>query len=156
MPGEPMADRSSPFDGIEDLLDRLNRQFETAAQSWETGLDDRSQFGLSTGAETSLDLADEGDEFVVTVDVPGYESDDIDLHLAGDRLSITGEREQTVDESDEHFIRQERKQQSFSRQLRLPEPVVADDVDASLNNGVLTVRLPKRDPATEGQSIDIE
>ncbi|WP_265111712.1 Hsp20/alpha crystallin family protein [Halosolutus halophilus] len=152
-----MADRPSPFDGIEDLLERLNRQFETATRSWETGLEDRSQFNLSTDtAGTSLDLADEGSEFVVTVDVPGYETDDIDLRLSGDRLSITGEREQEVEEGDEQFIRQERKQQSFSRQLRLPEPVVTDDVEASLNNGVLTVRLPKHDPSTESQSIDID
>lgn len=152
-----MEDRSSPFDGIEELLDRLNRQFETAARSWESGLEPRSRFGSSGDAGgTSLDLADEGGEFVVAIDVPGYESDDIDLHLSGDRLSITGEREHEVDEGDEQFLRRERTTRSFSRQLRLPEPVDGDEVSASLNNGVLTIRLPKQDPTTDSQPIDID
>lgn len=151
-----MADRPNPFEGIEALLDRLNQQFETATRTWESGLEDRSKLEFSTDAGTSLDLADEGDEFVVVVDVPGYETDDVDLRLSSDRLSITGEREEAVEEGEEQFIRHERKQQSFSRQLRLPEPVVADDVSATLNNGVLTVRLPKREPGSESRSIDIE
>ena len=152
-----MADRPSPFDGIEELLDRLNRQFETAAQTWESGLEPRSKFGSAGDAGgTSLDLADEGSEFVVVIDVPGYESEDIDLHLTGNRLSITGEREHEVDERDEQFLRRERTTQSFSRQLRLPEPIDGDEVSASLNNGVLTIRLSKRDPAADSQPIDIE
>ncbi|WP_247000722.1 Hsp20/alpha crystallin family protein [Halosolutus gelatinilyticus] len=152
-----MADRSSPFDGIEELLDRLNRQFETAARSWDRDVESRGRFDLSMGdAATSVDLADEGDEFVAVVDVPGYEHDDIDLHLAGDQLAIEGERDQEVEESEDRFIRRERTSQSFSRRLQLPEPVDADGASATLNNGVLTITLPKLEPGDDSQSIDIE
>lgn len=153
-----MADRPRPFDGIDELLDRLNRQIETAARSWETQVDDRSQLDLSMGgSETSLDLADEGDEFVVTIDVPGYESDDLELRLSGDTLAVSGEREHRQESGDEeNYIRRERKTQSFSRQLRLPDPVDIDEVEASVNNGILTITLPKREPADEARSIDIE
>ncbi|TMT86752.1 Hsp20/alpha crystallin family protein [Haloterrigena sp. H1] len=154
-----MADRPRPFDGIEELLDRLNRQIETATKSWESQLDTRSRLDLSTsGSEMQLDLADEDDEFVVTVDVPGYESDDIELRLTGETLAISGTRERTeeVGGEDETYLRRERKAQSFSRQIRLPEPVDEDAVQASVNNGILTVRLPKREPSEEAHSIDIE
>ncbi|WP_226479072.1 Hsp20/alpha crystallin family protein [Natrinema amylolyticum] len=154
-----MADRPRPFDGIDDLLDRLNRQIETAARSWESQVDDRSQLDLSmSGAETSLDLADEGDEFVVTIDVPGYESDDLELRLSGQTLAVSGEREhrQEIGGDEENYIRRERKTQSFSRQLRVPEPVDADGVQASVNNGILTIRLPKHEPDDDAHSIDIE
>lgn len=159
MAGETMADRPRPFDGIEELLDRLNRQLETAAQSWESQLDNRSRLDLSpTGSEMRLDLADEGDEFVVTVDVPGYESDDLELRLSGETLAISGTRERTeeVGGEDETYLRRERETKSFSRQVRLPEPVDEDAVQASVNNGILTVRLPKREPSEEAHSIDIE
>ncbi|ELY81508.1 Hsp20/alpha crystallin family protein [Natrinema pallidum] len=154
-----MADRPRPFDGIDDLLDRLNRQIETAARSWESQVDNRSQFDLSmSGAETSLDLADEGDEFVVTVDVPGYESDDLELRLSGQTVAVSGEREQRREAGgdEETYIRRERKTQSFSRQVRLPEPVDVDAVRASVNNGILTVRLPKHEPSADAHSIDID
>lgn len=157
--GDSMADRPRPFDGIDELLDRLNRRIETAARSWETGMDNRSQLDLSMGdSASSLDLADEGDEFVVTVDVPGYESDDLELRLSGETVAISGEREHREESGgdDENYIRRERKTKSFSRQVRLPEPVDADAVQASVNNGVLTIRLPKREPSEEGHSIDIE
>lgn len=154
-----MADRPRPFDGIDELLDRLNRQIETATKSWETQVDERSQLDLSmSGAETSLDLADEGDEFVVTVDVPGYENDDLELRLSGQTLAVSGQREhsQELGSDDENYIRRERETKSFSRQLRLPEPVDEDAVKASVNNGILTIRLPKHEPDDEARSIDID
>ncbi|MGQ3413088.1 Hsp20/alpha crystallin family protein [Natrinema sp. LN54] len=154
-----MADRPRPFDGIDELLDRLNRQIETATKSWETQVDQRSQLDLSmSGAETSLDLADEGDEFVVTIDVPGYESDDLELRLSGQTLAVSGQREHSQDlgGEEENYIRRERETKSFSRQLRLPEPVDDDAVKASVNNGILTIRLPKRESDDEARSIDID
>ncbi|SEV88835.1 Hsp20/alpha crystallin family protein [Natrinema salifodinae] len=153
-----MSNRPNPFDGLDELFDRLNRQIETAAQSWESQVDNRSQLDLSMGGSaTSIDLADEGDEFVVTVDVPGYESEDLELRLVGRRLAVSGERERDreVGGEDENYIRRERTTKSFSRQLRLPEPVDDEAVQASVNNGILTVRLPKQEPSDEARSIDI-
>ncbi|MFP8952545.1 Hsp20/alpha crystallin family protein [Natrialbaceae archaeon A-arb3/5] len=154
-----MADRSGPFDGIGELLDRLTRQIETAARTWESELDNRSRLDLSMGqSATNIDVADEDDEFVVTVDVPGYETDDLEIRLAGERLSITGERAQMADHetSEDNYIRRERAVQSFSRQVPLPAPVAVDEVEATVNNGILTIRLPKREDETESHSIDIE
>ena len=164
-----MVDRPTPFDGLEDVLDRLNRQLETAAQTWQSEVDGRSRLDLSMdGAATRLDLADRGDEFVVTVDVPGYETADLEIRMRGETLDISGERRQTFEESagldereesDERegtYIRRERETQSFSRQVRLPEPVDADAVTATVNNGVLTVRLPKQEPSDGTRTIDIE
>ncbi|ADD04180.2 Hsp20-type molecular chaperone [Natrialba magadii ATCC 43099] len=163
-----MSDRSSPFDGIEELLDKLNRQLETAARSWEQSVDgggqgrDRRQFNFSMdvgSGSTSLDIADEDEEFIVTVDVPGYEADDLDIRLAGELLTIEGEREHAEGHDDEErgvYIRREREVQSFSRKVTLPAAVDSDGVDATINNGILTIRLPKREPDSESHRIDID
>ena len=154
-----MADRPRPFDGIEELLERLNRQIETAAKSWEGQLDARSRLDLSAGdSEIRLDLADEDDAFVVTVDVPGYDSDDLEVRLAGERLAISGTRERTAatGSEEETYLRRERETRSFSRQFRLPDPVDEEAIQATVTNGILTIRLPKREPSEEAHSIDIE
>ncbi|MWV41269.1 Hsp20/alpha crystallin family protein [Natrialba sp. INN-245] len=153
-----MAGRSGPFDEIGELFDRLARQLETAARSWETAVDDRSRLDLSMrGSATSLDVAEEGEEFVVTVDVPGYETDDLEINLTGETLKIRGERARETDQVDEEtYIRRERELRSFSRQVRLPAVVDAGGVDATLNNGVLTIRLPTLESDDDGQTIDIE
>lgn len=148
-----MAGRRNPFDHLEELFDRLNRQFEEAARSWESEQGEQFAFGSGT---TTLDLADHDDEFVVTVDVPGYESTDLDSRLSGETLYISGEREHgTTDERDD-YLRRERELESFSRQLTFPEPVDADGIEATVNNGVLTIRLPKLEPGEDSHAIDIE
>ena len=163
-----MTDRSGPFDDLAELFDRLAQQLETAARSWETErvTEDRErpsparsirQSMSMTSASTSIDLADEGDEFVVTADVPGYDTDDLEIRLSGTTLSVRGERERKAERSDDtaQYIRREREVQSFSRQLQLPEPIDEDDVSATVNNGILTIRLPKREGADGSTSIDI-
>ncbi|MXV60733.1 Hsp20 family protein [Natronorubrum sp. JWXQ-INN-674] len=161
-----MSDRPNPLDGLEEWIDRMNRQLETAARSWESELDNRSHLDLSMGgSSTQLDLADTGAEFVVTVDVPGYETDDLELRVRGETLEISGERDRELFEGDAEgeaahsagtYIRRERETRSFSRQVRLPEPVDIDAVTAGVNNGILTVRLPKREPTGDAHEIDIE
>ena len=168
MPAQAMSERSTPFNGLEELIDRLSRQLETATRTWESEIDQRSDLDLSMGgSKTRLDLADRGDAFVVTVDVPGYERDDLDVRIRGDTLAIRGERGRTVEERDvadevdadereRTYIRRERETTSFSRQVQLPDPVAADEVTATVNNGVLTVQLPKREPSGRSRTIDIE
>jgi HSP20 family protein len=151
-----MTNRRNPFEHLEELFNRMNRQFSEAARNWEMDAERRGQFEF--GAEsTSLDLAEHDDEFVVTVDVPGYDSDGLTSTLSGETLLISGEREReaTADE-DDSYIRREREMQSFSRQVQLPEPVDADGVEATVNNGVLTIALPKLEPSEEARSIDID
>ncbi|SDK69708.1 Hsp20/alpha crystallin family protein [Natronorubrum texcoconense] len=170
-----MSDRPSPFDGLGNLFERLRRHLGTTAKSWESEFDAGSQLDLSTGGSaTRLDLTDHGDTFVVTVDVPGFDSDDLESRLQGDTLEISGEREGAFEadtvtaatdaatdagdgsESAGTYIRHERQTQSFSRQVKLPDPVDADAVTASLNNGILTIWLPKYGSSGETYAIDLE
>ena len=151
-----MADRRNPFESLEELFDRLNRQFGDRARTWEMETGSESQFDFGTES-TNLDLADHDDEFVVTVDVPGYEADDLTSSISGETLLVSGERErETADDEDDSYIRRERQLQSFSRQVRLPESVDVEAVRATVNNGVLTIHLPKLESSGESHAIDID
>ncbi|GAA0669828.1 Hsp20/alpha crystallin family protein [Natronoarchaeum mannanilyticum] len=137
----------NPFDEFERMLERMNQQlgqFEGGANV---------QVG---GSSASVDVADQGDEFVVTADLPGYDTEDIDLTLADDTVRIEAEREEEMEDEDEQYIRRERRHQRVSRSVPLPEAVDEDSVSASYNNGVLTVTLPKRHGVDDGHHIDIE
>ncbi len=155
-----MPDRSNPFDELDELFDRMSRTFEEAARGWgaagEADVPGVGGFETFVGAGTTLDLADHDEEFVVTVDVPGYDSEDVDVSLTGETLHVEGSREEGVDEEEGRYIRRERRSESFSRSVRLPEPVDAGGVSAALKNGVLTITLPKERPGEDSHSIDIE
>lgn len=158
--------RSNPFDEMERTFERLSRQFEDAARSWEDEWlgPDRGGLADRTGdwGAMGIDVADRDDEFVVTADVPGFETEDIDLELRGDALYIhaeeSGESEETdeTEESEGTYLRSERHHRRLSDSVRLPEPVDEDAVTATCRNGVLTVRLPKAEPSKSARKIDIE
>jgi HSP20 family protein len=138
--------RGNPFDEFERMLERMNRQLG----EFEGGVNVR------TGSSASVDVADRGEEFRVTVDLPGYETDDVDLTLTNDTLRIEAQREEATEEDDEQYIRKERRRQSISRSVSLPEPVDEEAVSATYNNGVLTVTLPKQYGDGDGRQIEIE
>lgn len=124
---------------------------------WGGGEFDVPRRGIAT-SQIGVDLADRGDEFVVSADVPGFEAEDIDLRLADETLHIIAERERADrEEEKERYIKSERTRQSMHRSIRLPEPVDEDAVEAGYKNGVLTITLPKAEPAElDGETIEIQ
>ena len=143
--------RRNPFDEIERMFERMNRQFNELSEG--------SQLPATTGGpqSVSMDVAEQDDEYVVTADLPGYKKADIDLSISERTLRVGVDREESTDESDEEgtYIRRERRRQSVSRTITLPEEVEEDEASAAYNNGVLTVTLPKRDRSSGSRSIDI-
>ena len=143
--------RRNPFDEIERMFERMNRQFNELSEG--------SQLPATTGGpqSVSMDVAEQDDEYVVTADLPGYEKADIDLSISERTLRVGVDREESSDESDKEgtYIRRERRRQSVSRTITLPEEVEEDEASAAYNNGVLTVTLPKRDRSSGSRSIDI-
>ncbi|WP_324756153.1 Hsp20/alpha crystallin family protein [Haloarcula sp. GH36] len=114
------------------------------------------QFGANLGA-VPTDLVETDDEFVVRMDLPGFDTEDIDVTLAEDRkLSVTAERDESAESADGQYLTRERRRQSLSRTVRLPGPV-EDDAAASYEDGVLTVHLPKivEDEGDDGTDIPV-
>lgn len=148
-----MTPRSNPFDEIERLFENMSRQFEDASLSWG----DREPFArFSTGFETmAIDVVDHEDEFVVTVDLPGFDRDEIDVRVMDHRLTIEAAHEEEIEEGDETYLRQERSHRELTRTITLPDAVEEDAVTAHMKNGVLTVTCPKVE-VQEAHEIDIE
>lgn len=127
------------FDEFEDLIDRMSEGFEE---------------GMIPGDrpdEVRVDVVDEDDRFVVHADLPGVGADGVDLRLSGRRLDLRAERET---DDDRHYVRRERPHGTISRSVSLPAAVVEEEVSAGLDDGVLTVHLPK--VHDEGHEIEID
>ena len=83
----------------------------------------------------------------VDVEVPGIDPATLDISVAGDVLTIRGEKAAAAKEPARHFHRVERRYGSFLRSLTLPAPVEPDRVEATVHQGVLSIRLPKQQAA---------
>lgn len=143
--------RRTPFDEIEQLFERMGQQVEEASRQME-GWTPQSMAGQAASA----DVADHDEEFEVTVDLPGFEPEDVDLRVVDQTLYLDAERSEETDVEEEDFVRHERTRAAISRRIRLPAPVEVDDVRATMENGVLSLTLPKSTPTSDGESIDIE
>ena len=141
-----------PFDDLERMFDRMSQQFESAARRW--GEEDWDVFGV--GRDLAIDLVDSDDAFVVTVDVPGFDRNEIDLRVSDQTLWLEGERKEATEEGTENYLRHERRQRTIRRSIRLPAPVNPSEVTATLRNGILTITVPKAEPASESRHVEIE
>lgn len=138
--------RRTPFSEFDDLFERMTRGFEGFG-----GFE-----GHGFGQDVALDVADHPDEVVVTVDMPGFEKDQIDVSLAERTLTVSGDYGYETDEGDDAYLHRERRQGSMHRSIRLPVEVDEDAVAATYRNGVLTITLPKLDPEEDVHHIDID
>jgi HSP20 family protein len=136
-----MPSKPNPFDEIERMFEQMSRQFESF---------DPMDVGGSLGG-IPINVRDEGEQFVVTADLPGYATDDIEVTLPDTTtLRISAETESDVTSEEDVFVRRERRQQSVSRSVSLPDRVAEDETDAGYQHGVLTVTLPKAEPDDDG------
>ena len=93
----------------------------------------------------AVDVSETKDSLVVKAEIPGMEPKDIDISLSGDLLAIKGEKKQKTEEKKENFHRIETRYGAFSRTIRVPVSVDPEKIEASYDNGVLKITLPKKE-----------
>lgn len=102
----------------------------------------RSPLGEWDGWIPSADLTESEEEFVLQMELPGFTRSDVEITVDNGVLTVSGER--SVQEEDEvSYHLRERGTRQFRRSFMLPRSVNQDDVRANLQDGVLTVELPK-------------
>jgi HSP20 family protein len=102
----------------------------------------------------SFDVKENKEGYVFRADLPGVREDDLEISLTGNRLAISGKREQEKHEQGDTYYATERSYGSFSRAFTLPDGTDADSVKAELKNGVLQVIVPKK-PEVQPRKITI-
>jgi len=100
---------------------------------------------LPAAVRARMDVVDKGDKFVVTLDLPGVSKEDIQVSIEGARVSVSAETKASKDVKDgDKLLHTERYATSYARSFELPAEVTEDGADASFENGVLRLTLPKR------------
>src|SRR5262249_47475659 len=109
--------------------------------------------GYTTFAPT-FDVKETKDGYVFRADLPGVNQEDLEISLTGNRLSISGHREEEKREQNEPYSATGRSYGSFSRSSPLPDGTDAEHVTADLKSGVLVLTIPKK-PEVQPKKITI-
>jgi HSP20 family protein len=144
-----MFTRFDGYDRTFSVFDELRRRMDSVWEDYQPGAGDPSFYASSSWPQ--VNVHDTGDTVVFTADVPGLAEKEVQLTLAVDGLTLSGERKLTPPEG-YSIQRQERPATKFSRSWTLPYKVDADKTSATLKDGVLTITLAK---AAEAQPRQI-
>lgn len=95
----------------------------------------------------AIDIADKEDAVVIKAEVPGCKSEDIEVAIYGNTMTISGVKKEHAEEKKENYYHVESRYGSFRRDLILPTEVDTDKVSAQYKDGILTVTMPKAEKA---------
>jgi HSP20 family protein len=130
-----------PFRDLMTLQDRMNRLFDESMRGARTPDEAMS----TTSWSPAVDIYETENEIVLKAELPEVNQKEIDLQVANNTLTISGERKFDESMKKENFHRIERAYGLFSRSFTLPSLINQEKIKAEYKDGVLRVELPKRD-----------
>jgi HSP20 family protein len=133
--------RWDPFQDLHAFRDEMNRTFNR----W-FGREEQDERSAPRWAP-ALDVMESGDAYHIDVEVPGLGPEDIDVTVDQGMLTVQGERRYQEETRDRQYHRVERRYGVFRRAITLPSHVDANRVDATYDNGVLRLTVPKTEAA---------
>jgi HSP20 family protein len=137
----------NPLEQIRERFPQTNDVFAEIQKGLQRILSGFPGLDLSKGFHPACNMVETERNYVFTADLPGMKQEDVRVELQNRELVISGERqeEKTDTSHKQHVV--ERHVGRFRRSITLPSDVEADEIEASFENGVLKVRIPKSDKA---------
>lgn len=139
--------------GLDRLQDEIGRVFSQSGFNWDDFNRDDVTSGATTRWRPAVDIVESDDHYVIVADIPGVNSDSINVELSDGVMTVSGFREnQSLDSAE--YKRQERQHGEFYRRFTLPKTADADSVVARSDDGVLTITVQKKE-STQSRKIHV-
>jgi HSP20 family protein len=145
-----------PFEALRRQIDTLFADFHQGM--WRmpfsrTSFDVEPFWRMETtwGNTPAVDVAEKADAYEITAELPGMDEKNVEVKLANEMLTIKGEKKEDKEEKEKDYYLSERRYGSFQRSFRIPEGVDTDKIEATFQNGILTVMLPKKAEAQKSE-----
>jgi HSP20 family protein len=105
--------------------------------------------------DTPFEVKETKEGYLFKADVPGIKESDLTINLSGNRLTVSGKRDEEKKHETETYFSYERSYGSFARSFTLPEGIDGDKVNANLKDGVLSILVPKK-PEAQPKKVAIK
>jgi HSP20 family protein len=138
----PTLDRWTPLRELDRMERRMRRLFE-----------DRGVFAFDAPA---TDVYETDHDYVVELEVPGFDTDDLAVEVSDHTLVVKGEHEEDAEKTGREMLLHERLERRFERRFELPREVDADKVVAECEKGVLTLHVPKTGTKATPRKVTIK
>lgn len=140
----PARDLATFPSDVLNIQREINRMFNSFFRSEEEG------DSLANAAwNPAVDIAEQDEEYVVKVELPGVSKDEVKIVVQENMLTIRGEKKQEKESKGSNYHRAERSYGAFQRSFALPSTVKGEKIEATFKDGVLSVSLPKAEEAKQ-------
>lgn len=140
-----------PFFELERLHQEIDRIFSASFRPLMRGEGEKF-----AAFQPAVNVRDAGKEIILEATLPGATAKDIQINVTEDSVFLRGERKSETEEKGDNYLRREYSYGSFSREIALPTAVKAEEAQANLKNGLLTIRVPKKqETKQEGRELKI-
>ncbi len=164
------ASESTVLHTLQTLREDIDRAFERVFHSWPTPTAwtkswrdfeplkaFRPPFGFGRGGlSPRAEVSETPEAYEIAVEIPGVEPSDINVVLAGNRLTVKGQKHAAREKSERDYYVAERSYGAFARSFTLPDDFDPDRIEASYKAGVLTVRLPRSEAKDKPREIPVK
>ncbi|MGN6494481.1 MAG: Hsp20/alpha crystallin family protein [Agriterribacter sp.] len=136
------------------LSDRMPSLFSDLFKPWNEWI------GNGNGWETlinipAVNVTEQKNEYQLSVAAPGMKKNDFKVDVDGNILTISAEKEESKEEKEKKFSRKEYSFSSFSRSFTMPDEVEKEKIEATYEDGILKLSLPRKAPAKSSQAKQI-
>lgn len=130
--------------------------FDDLLRPWNDWFDGRELWNRAASLPP-VNIVEQEDKYLVSLAAPGMKRDDFKIDLSGNMLTISSETEETKEEKEKTFTRQEYNYKGFSRSFSLPEGINTEKIEAKYEDGVLKITLPRTEESKTklGKNIPI-
>jgi HSP20 family protein len=142
--------RWNPFREMEDMQRRMSSLFDWSPFRRTSLITDSEDMTVAEWAPL-VDIVEDPKEYLIKVELPEVQKDDVQVSVEGGTLTISGERKAEKEEKGRRFHRVERSYGRFERSFSIPDDAEANDVKAEFKDGVLRVHLAKSEKARPKQ-----
>jgi HSP20 family protein len=147
---------------IEDAFSRVLEHWPTFGRRWhwpETDPFARFDFPTRLTRDISLprvDMVETDEGYELTAELPGLTEKDVECSLAGDVLTVKGEKQESTEKKKKGYYLNERRYGSFERRFTVPDDVDVGKLDATVSHGVLKVTMPRTAQAKKAKKIEVK
>ena len=139
--------RWDPFQDLRNAQDEMSQMSPMLAHALGLHTQQGNERAMTSAWAPALDISERKDAYLITVELPGLKPEDLDITMEDGLLTIQGERHFANDSSEQKFHRVERRYGAFRRSITLPAHVMAEGIEASFEDGVLQILVPKAEEA---------
>jgi HSP20 family protein len=133
-----------PAFGLSKVFEDLMRPFDRFVEPSFPDL--RAFWPEARGNEPSIDIQDRGDHFVLTAEMPGFDKKEVEVQVGSDSVELKAERKSNAESKSSRSATRENSYSLYQKYLTLPEPVLSEKAVGTMKNGVLELKLPKKEP----------